>query len=87
MEIFKIQEVINITDPLSGIVEAFTESLVISGNDIYLRGVRIGQLFSSGTSSQRPASPAVGFQYLDLTLGKYIFYNGANWVNMDGSSL
>lgn len=87
MEIFKIQEVVRITNPASGIETTFANSLAIIGNDIYLLGNRVGQLSLSGTTAQRPSSPEVGFQYFDTTLGKYICYNGTAWVNMDGSAL
>lgn len=42
-----------------------------------------------GTTASRPSltSADAGYQYFDTDLGKYIFWNGSAWVNMDGSAL
>jgi hypothetical protein len=41
--------------------------------------------FLSGTSANRPGSPNTGEIYFDTTIGKPIWYNGADWVNADGN--
>lgn len=40
-----------------------------------------------GATGSRPGSPSIGNTYYDSTLGKLIVYNGAAWVNVDGTSL
>lgn len=42
---------------------------------------------TSGATSARPATPAVGQTFFDTTIGKMIVYNGTAWVNMDGTAL
>lgn len=43
----------------------------------------------SGTTSNRPTSDyiSIGYQYYDITLGKYICWDGAKWINLDGTAL
>lgn len=38
----------------------------------------------SGTTAQRPAVTTVGYMYFDVTLGKPVFWKGANWVDAMG---
>lgn len=42
-----------------------------------------------GITSERPslAPEFAGYQYCDTTLGKYIYWNGTAWVNLDGTAL
>ena len=42
-----------------------------------------------GTTSQRPSLTTAdeGFEYYDTTLNKQIIWNGAEWTNIDGTSL
>ena len=40
-----------------------------------------------GETSQRPQNIPIGFEYYDTTLKKYIVWNGAEWTNMDGTTL
>ena len=87
MEIHKIQDVINIITPTSDFIENFSDALIITETEIFLRGTRIGQLSLSGASSARPSSPWKGMMFFDETLGKMIVYNGTAWVNMDGTPL
>lgn len=42
---------------------------------------------SAGTTLQRPVHPVRGFIYFDSTLDKTIVWDGAAWVNLDGSAL
>ena len=42
---------------------------------------------TSGATSARPATSAVGQTFFDTTIGKMIVYNGTAWVNMDGTAL
>jgi hypothetical protein len=39
----------------------------------------------AGVSSSRSAAPIVGMSYFDTTLGKPVWYNGANWVDSSGA--
>ena len=39
----------------------------------------------SGISVLRPHSPNVGTQYFDETLNIPIWFNGTNWVNINGT--
>lgn len=41
----------------------------------------------NGTTAERPASPAVGQQYFDSTLGYAIWYDGTNWVDAAGTTV
>lgn len=46
-------------------------------------------ILSRGITAQRPANITIpnGFQFYDITLGKYICRNGTTWVNLDGTPL
>jgi len=39
---------------------------------------------ASGTTSNRPSNPDIGFPYFSTDLGYPIFWNGTNWVNASG---
>jgi hypothetical protein len=39
----------------------------------------------SGTTENRPTTTFKGFQYFDTTLGKPVWWNGANWVDSNGT--
>lgn len=39
-----------------------------------------------GTSSVRPKSPIVGFQFFDTNLGRMVFWTGSSWVDTDGKN-
>ncbi|BEH49316.1 hypothetical protein ACGYTQ_10280 [Burkholderia pseudomallei] len=45
----------------------------------WIFGARGNPLALEGTSANRPASPVVNDRYLDYTVGKQIFWDGANW--------
>lgn len=41
----------------------------------------------SGATLARPTSPGTGTHYFDTTIGKPIWYSGANWVDATGSTV
>ncbi|AGO47391.1 structural protein [Cellulophaga phage phi19:1] len=41
---------------------------------------------TSGTTANRPSSPATGKFYLDTTLNLPIWYNGTNWIDATGTT-
>jgi hypothetical protein len=43
-----------------------------------------GTFNNVGSSSNRPESPLVGFQFFDTTLGIPVFWNGSMWVDSEG---
>lgn len=57
-------------------------------NDINWKTI-VYNIPTSGTTGQRPnesdKSIPIGFQYFDVTLGYPIYWNGANWVNYEGT--
>lgn len=38
-------------------------------------------ILSSGSTSQRPTNRRPGFAYYDTSIGKYIFWNGSQWID------
>lgn len=44
-----------------------------------------GNQGGAGTTAERPTGRAVGTMYFDTTLGKPIWYNGADWVDATGA--
>ena len=46
-------------------------------------------IVTSGTTANRPSSPATGQLYFDTTISpaRVIIYNGSAWVNIDGTAL
>ena len=41
----------------------------------------------TGTTKDRPERPSIGFIYKDTTLDKLIIWEGAKWINLDGTKL
>ena len=41
----------------------------------------------SGSTSGRPSSPTIGYQFFDTTIGKPIWYNGTSWVDATGTTV
>jgi hypothetical protein len=59
--------------------------IYFQGLDGFNQGIAIPD---SGTSANRPVALTfllVGQQYFDTTIGKPIWWNGANWVNASGT--
>ena len=48
---------------------------------------QINGAFASGVTGSRPSSPEVGRFYFDTTIGKPIWYEGADWVDATGSTV
>lgn len=46
-----------------------------------------GLATNSGTTASRPTSPFTAQSYYDTTLGKPIWYDGANWVDATGAAV
>lgn len=46
----------------------------------------MGYVNLHGTTAERPASPSLGQQYFDTTLGYPVFWNGSSWVSGGSSS-
>ena len=48
-------------------------------------------IHKSGTSENRPDGNTIsipsGFEYFDITIGKPIWWNGANWIDANGNEI
>lgn len=42
------------------------------------------EVWLSGDTASRPATPTIGQRYFDTTLGKPVWFNGTNWVDATG---
>lgn len=47
----------------------------------------VSAVSSSGTTANRPASPATGAMYFDTDLGHPIWYSGTGWVDATGTAV
>lgn len=43
------------------------------------------EVWLSGATASRPATPTIGQRYFDTTLGKPVWFNGTNWVDATGA--
>lgn len=50
-------------------------------------GKFVGQVWDNGATGARPGSPVAGQTFFDTTLGKPIWYSGANWVDATGATV
>lgn len=57
---------------------------------LLVRGKRVEELLGGahrGDTASRPFTGMAGYLYFDTTLGKYIYWDGSAWVNLDGTAL
>ncbi|MGW6383129.1 hypothetical protein [Peribacillus butanolivorans] len=62
------------------------------GNTLFLKetgysdtGWRGVQTINANTTADRPASPPIGYQFFDTTLGKPVWYSGTVWKDAIGN--
>ena len=81
------EEYNDITEQEEGVLYVITDAIDIDMN-VYLTKENLEERISEpATSDNRPASPALGQCYFDTTLGKPIWFDGANWVDALGSKV
>lgn len=74
-----------VLDILQG--RGFTERKITDTPNDNLQVVNRKYVTLNGVSSLRPNSPVIGQFYFDTDLGYPIWYNGANWVKYDGTTV
>ena len=80
----KTPSVINLNIGVEG-GTSFTPNQISSAGIIFKADAIVPTITQSGTTAQRPASPAAGQLYFDSTLDpkQLILYNGTAWVNTE----
>lgn len=72
----------------SGILKSIDN--IFSNNDPLFNKIDVASpIFTKGETIDRPilSQKSIGFTYYDSTLGKLILWNGAAWINVDGTPL
>lgn len=77
------------------ITDCFTGEDSETNNEEFVKDIhweKINDYISkSGTSENRPDGNAIsipsGFEYFDITIGKPIWWNGANWIDANGNEI
>ena len=71
-----------------GSVEGANSVGIIVNGKVVSSFSSVGLTPLSGSTENRPnPSSVIGVMYFDTTLGKYITWNGTDWVNVDGTAL